>query len=101
MTHTVHAPADRPEVEVLVDGAWVYGELRMWTQLATARGGRMACGPVRMRRPGSTRSRPSTCGRLPAPVRVYARVQRVARPTWMACQAALCLIPATPSRSTD
>ncbi len=25
-------PADRPEVEVLVDGTWHYGELRMWTQ---------------------------------------------------------------------
>ncbi len=32
MTNTVYSPADRPEVEVLVDGAWFYGELRMWTQ---------------------------------------------------------------------
>ena len=29
MSH-VYPPADRPEVEVLVDGTWHYGELRMW-----------------------------------------------------------------------
>jgi hypothetical protein len=32
MTQTVYPPADRPEVEVLVEGTWHYGELRMWTQ---------------------------------------------------------------------
>jgi hypothetical protein len=31
MSH-VYPPADRPEVEVLVDGTWYPGELRMWTQ---------------------------------------------------------------------
>jgi hypothetical protein len=32
MSHTVFLPADRPEVEVLVDGSWHYGELRMWSR---------------------------------------------------------------------
>ena len=32
MSQTVYSPADRPEVEVLVEGTWHYGELRMWTQ---------------------------------------------------------------------
>jgi hypothetical protein len=27
----VYRPADRPEVEVLVDGTWYSGEVRMWT----------------------------------------------------------------------
>jgi len=27
---TVFLPADRPEVEVLVEDSWRYGELRMW-----------------------------------------------------------------------
>ena len=31
MRHTVYRPDERPEVEVLVDGAWFYGELSMWT----------------------------------------------------------------------
>lgn len=26
----IYAPADRPDVEVLVDGDWLPGELRMW-----------------------------------------------------------------------
>lgn len=30
LTHTVYPPADRPEVEVLVDGVRHHGELRMW-----------------------------------------------------------------------
>jgi hypothetical protein len=30
MTHTVYPPADRPEVEVLVNGTRHHGELRMW-----------------------------------------------------------------------
>jgi hypothetical protein len=34
MQHTVSRPHERPEVKVLVDGAWHYGELRMWTQHA-------------------------------------------------------------------
>ena len=29
--HIVYQPHERSEVEVLVDGAWHYGELRMWT----------------------------------------------------------------------
>lgn len=32
-THHVPPHAERPEVEVLVDGAWYYGEVRMQTQL--------------------------------------------------------------------
>ena len=32
MTHTVYEPHERPEIEVLVEGAWHYGELRMWIQ---------------------------------------------------------------------
>ena len=32
MSPTVYSPADRPEVEVLVEGAWYTSELRMWTQ---------------------------------------------------------------------
>lgn len=28
----VYKPLDRPDVEVLVDGTWCPGELRMWTQ---------------------------------------------------------------------
>jgi hypothetical protein len=32
MQHTVYRPHERPEVEVLVNGAWHYGELRMWTR---------------------------------------------------------------------
>ena len=32
MRHTVYKPHERPEVEVLIDGTWHYGELRMWTQ---------------------------------------------------------------------
>lgn len=28
--HTVYPPHERPEVEVLVDGTWHYGTLRMW-----------------------------------------------------------------------
>ncbi len=28
MSHAVYSPADRPEVEVLVDGVWHHGELR-------------------------------------------------------------------------
>ena len=31
MRYTVYKAYERPEVEVLVDGAWFYGELRMWT----------------------------------------------------------------------
>ena len=31
MRHTVYRPAGRPEAEVLVDGAWYYAEVRMWT----------------------------------------------------------------------
>ncbi|MCW2496380.1 hypothetical protein [Jatrophihabitans sp.] len=27
----IYAPADRPAVEVLVEGTWCYGVLRMWT----------------------------------------------------------------------
>jgi hypothetical protein len=30
--YRVFKPDDRPDVEVLVDGAWCDGELRMWTQ---------------------------------------------------------------------
>lgn len=26
----IYEPADRPDVEVLVDGQWLIGELRMW-----------------------------------------------------------------------
>jgi len=32
MIHTVYMPHERPEVEVLVDSRWHYGELRMWTR---------------------------------------------------------------------
>jgi hypothetical protein len=28
----VPKPSDRPDVEVLIDGAWCQGELRMWTR---------------------------------------------------------------------
>ena len=31
MRHQVYAPAERPDVEVLVDGVWCVGELRMWS----------------------------------------------------------------------
>jgi hypothetical protein len=31
--HIVHKPADRPDVEVLVEGTWCPGEVRMSTQL--------------------------------------------------------------------
>jgi len=31
--HRVYRPDERPDVEVLVDGVWCDGELRMWTQL--------------------------------------------------------------------
>jgi len=30
--HIVYKPHERPDVEVLVDGVWFPGELRMWTQ---------------------------------------------------------------------
>ena len=30
--HVVFAPDCRPDVEVLIDGEWLPGELRMWTQ---------------------------------------------------------------------
>lgn len=30
--HIVHAPADRPDVEVLHEGTWCAGEVRMSTQ---------------------------------------------------------------------
>ena len=32
MSQTVYLPAERPEVEVLVDGSWYYGELRIWSR---------------------------------------------------------------------
>lgn len=32
MRSVVYLPADRPDVEVLVDGEWCEGELRMWLQ---------------------------------------------------------------------
>ncbi|CUR54588.1 hypothetical protein NOCA2190045 [metagenome] len=32
MRPVVYRPAERPEVEVLVDGRWHYGQLRMWTR---------------------------------------------------------------------
>ena len=32
MSRQVYSPADRPEVEVLIDGVWYPGELCMWTQ---------------------------------------------------------------------
>lgn len=28
--HTIYKPQDRPEVEVLVDDAWHFGDLRQW-----------------------------------------------------------------------
>lgn len=31
-THHIPKPGDRPDVEVLVDGAWLAGEVRMQTQ---------------------------------------------------------------------
>jgi hypothetical protein len=31
-SHHVPKPGDRPDVEVVVDGVWCPGELRMWTQ---------------------------------------------------------------------
>jgi hypothetical protein len=30
--HRVYPPGERPDVEVLVDGTWCDGELRMWTR---------------------------------------------------------------------
>ena len=30
--HRVYLPDERPDIEVLVDGLWCEGELRMWTQ---------------------------------------------------------------------
>jgi hypothetical protein len=33
MHHVVYLPADRPDIEVCVDGEWWPGELRMWTRL--------------------------------------------------------------------
>jgi len=29
-THTIYAPNDRPEAEVLVDGVWYSAEVRSW-----------------------------------------------------------------------
>ena len=29
--HRVYRPDERPDIEVLVDGVWCDGELRMWT----------------------------------------------------------------------
>lgn len=32
MQHRTYSPADRPMVEVLVEGQWRPGDLRMWVQ---------------------------------------------------------------------
>ena len=32
MEHRVYAPHERPDIEVLLDGVWLTGELRMWSQ---------------------------------------------------------------------
>ena len=32
MQHHVNRPDERPDIEVLVDGVWCEGELRMWSQ---------------------------------------------------------------------
>ena len=36
-THRVYRPDERPDIEVLVDGVWCEGELRMWTRAARGR----------------------------------------------------------------
>ena len=65
MKHTVYPPDERPEVEVLVDGAWHYGQLRMSTHDATADGRLQVTWTARPASTSSTRFAPSGCVRWP------------------------------------
>lgn len=76
----VYPPDERPDIEVLVNGQWLVGELRVWTQQEDG----SWWGDVRYRLRGPTRHLGSfpaaqVCEHLPTPGAPQARAR--ARPT--------------------